>query len=97
VFVTFVQLAVRKSEFCCNTKFVEGTIHHKVRLPFDLVMVNPGAGVVCDVQIAPLPKLAVAATSLLPSAEEATDTHSCHSEPSGTPFEIQVVPELVVE
>lgn len=95
MFVTFVQLAVRRSEFCCNTKFVAGTIHHKARLPFDFVIFNPGAGVVCEVQIAPLEVLAAPAASLLPSAEEATDCHCCNSELPGTPFEIQLVPELV--
>ncbi len=95
MFVTFVQLAVRRSEFCCNTKFVEGTIHKNARLPFDLAMVNPGAGVVCEVQIAPLEVLAAPTANLLPSAEEATECHCCNSEPPGTPFEIQVVPKLV--
>jgi hypothetical protein len=88
-------LVVLKSEYRCNTKFVEGTVQERTTFPFNGVMFNNGTGVDCEVQIAPLVELAATAANLLPSAEEATDCHCCHSEPPGTPFEIQVVPELV--
>ena len=34
LFVRSAQFAVVKSEFCCNKKLVEGTIHDSLRSPF---------------------------------------------------------------
>ena len=90
VFVTSVQFVVVKSKFCCNAKFVEGTIHERVRLPFVGAMFICGAGAACLVQI---PPFHATATDLFPSADDATD---CQTK-WGALFEIHVLPESVEE
>ena len=86
---TSVQLVVVKSEFCCNTKSVEGTSQEMTALLPERVMFNDGVGVDCQVQI---PPPLTAATNLLPSAEEATDVRR----PGGTfAIQVQVAPESV--
>ena len=84
--VTLVQFVGLKSEFCCNTKSVEGTIQEMTALLPERVMFNDGVGVDCEVQ---KPPPLTAAISLLPSADEAT------ANTSGTLFETQVAPESV--
>lgn len=100
MFVTSVQLAEPKSELCCITKFVEGTIQERSRLVFAVAMFNCGAGVACEIQMPPptvVPGLfvlgspAVAATNLYPSAEEATQVQYC----TGTLLDVHVAPEFV--
>jgi hypothetical protein len=49
VFVNVTQFVVVKSRFCCNTRFVEGTVHEKARLPFEDARFSKGDGVVCRV------------------------------------------------
>lgn len=88
VFVTSVQLVVVKSKSCCNTKFVEGTVHESMRLPFVGVIFMEGVGVIREVQI---PPPLMVATRVFPFADEATDVQYC----TGTLLNVQVIPEFV--
>ena len=49
VFVAAVQLVVVKSEFCCSTKSIEGTVQESRRLPPEAVRLSAGVGVDCQV------------------------------------------------
>jgi hypothetical protein len=71
-----------KSEPCCITKFVEGTVHESAKLPFIGVMFIVGVGVENEVYIGPgigigcppkelIPSVATAI--LFPSAEQAIE------------------------
>ena len=83
-----IQFVVVKSEFCCNTKFVEGIIHERAKLPLVGEMFNEGAGVVCAVQIPPLKTVAA---NLFPSADDATEIQFV----TGALFDTQVTPESI--
>ena len=43
------QFIVAKSEFSCNTKFVDGTVQERTRLLLEGVRFKTGAGVDCAV------------------------------------------------
>ena len=43
-----VQFVVVKSVFCCNSKFIEGTIQDITPLPLAVAIFNMGAGVHCE-------------------------------------------------
>ena len=49
MFVTFIQFAVVKSEFCCNAKLHEGIIQERVRLLDAGVMLICGVGMEYEV------------------------------------------------
>ena len=92
VLVNVAQLVVVKSRFCCNTKFVEGMIQERTRLLLEDARFRCGDGTDFKVQIPPMAtKLLASATSLFPSADEATQTQFV----IGTLFDNQVPPELV--
>ena len=83
---TSVQVVPDKSEFCCNPKLVDGTVQEMTRPPAEVVMLNHGAGMECEMKTPP--PLTVA-THLPPSAEEATELHFT----VGATFSVQVAPE----
>src|SRR5471032_77680 len=87
-FVTSIQFVELKLKFCCSTKFVEGMSHENARLDCIGVMFNRGHGVVCEIQI---PPFRAAATSLLPSAEVATEIQFV----LGALAAVQLSPKLV--
>ena len=62
--------------------------HESLKLLFVGAMLNCGDGVVCETQ---MPPARIAATSLLPSAELATETQFV----LGTLFDVQVTPKSV--
>lgn len=83
-----------RSGLCCNTKFVEGTIQESPTLPVGVVIFNCGDGEENKVYIPEfVPKNPTDATSLAPSAEEATLVHQTLL---GALFDIHVAPEFVV-
>jgi len=88
VLVSATQLAVLRSEFCCKTRSVEGTVQETTRLLLEGAMFSVGSGVVCRVQI---PPYQLPATSLFPSAEEATQDQPMPT--AGTLFDAQVNPQ----
>jgi len=67
---TSVQLVVVRSEFCCRTKSIEGTVQERRRFVAEAVALNHGVGVDWEVQ---MPPPLANATNLLPSVEEATE------------------------
>ena len=76
-----------RSELCCRTEFIEGTIHETLKLPSDAAFkFNDENEADCDVQM-----VADDATSRLPSAEQATE----YNGRLGALFEAHVVPELL--
>ncbi len=89
VFVTTDQFVAAKSEHCCNTNSVEG-ITHESSTPFVGVILNLGREMVCEVQTPPFKK--TLATSLFPSADDATENQSKVLEAL---FDTQVLPESV--
>ena len=53
IVVTSVQFVVVRSEFACNAKSLDGTIHERTRLVFARAMLSEGVGVDCKVQMPP--------------------------------------------
>ena len=88
MFVTSAQLVAPKLKLCCKTKFVEGISQESWR-PFIIAIFKIGEGADWDIQIPP-PE--AAATSWLPSADDATDVQMPTADRL---FELHVLPESV--